>query len=247
MAVKFQTKNGDILPGCNPLQWETRFKEASSDTFSPIPSAAFSFAMVIRYALGLSSEGGCVAGFATDTPFGWIVLATLKHLADNGCNCVAYLVQGAKGPTAELTSLCDSLKNRDCEVEQWNDPNSPSWADRIGSFHNILCGLRSNDSELKNFQAKFGSIVNEEPVPIHSVGLPLGIDEDSGLSNETAVFSSSTISLGLPFTATHLSSEYVGRHYLCDISFSRKIYAELGYTGAPIFREQPVLQISPAT
>ena len=87
-------------------------------------------------------------------------------------------------------------------------------------------------------------VLNECQTPVHSVDAPLGINVDSGAPGADPLYSSSTLSLGVPFVGLADGNEYVGRHYVCDISATRALYTQdsgddLGW----LFAEQPVTQI----
>jgi hypothetical protein len=61
----------------------------------------------------------------------------------------------------------------------------------------------------------------------------------------TGLFASSTLSLGLPLAGLSGGRDRVGRHYVCDVSFSKEIFARAGVAWTPLFAEQPVVQIFP--
>jgi hypothetical protein len=113
------------------------------------------------------------------------------------------------------------------------------------SCHNILCGLYSSALQQTPHLDQAVNILNEIETPVHAIEAPIGIDVDTGLANGVPLYASSTLSLGAPYIGLHTGSDFVGRHYLCDISISHKIYnaANLGIAG--LFNEQPVLQIYP--
>jgi hypothetical protein len=55
------------------------------------------------------------------------------------------------------------------------------------------------------------------------------------------------LSLGAPLKGLNPGKNYVGRHYLCDISFSHAIYQKHGGDLSGFFSDQPVIQIYPLT
>ncbi|NLF24414.1 MAG: hypothetical protein GX589_01985, partial [Deltaproteobacteria bacterium] len=119
--------------------------------------------------------------------------------------------------------------------------------DLILECHAIFCGLFSPQSQSFDLAPHVIAVLNEIKTPVHSVQCPLGINPDSGARIGAAVIASSTISLGMPLCGLHRAHDFVGRHYLCDISITRDLYLKTGENLTPLFAEQPVIQIFPVT
>lgn len=203
--------------------------------------SGFSLAMVVRSALALSANGGKVAALVSPSLEGATALAGIRHLVNGGAHADVILLPTAD---AEIDGLTHSLHNRGVTITPWHSLNQwPTIKSTLLYAHNCIVGVKSENAEYSPFLNTFISEMNEEPLPVHAIGKPLGIDADLGRT-ETAIYASSTLSLGLPLKGLSLSEEYVGRHYLADISWSRETYAEMDLDGPPLFAEQPVIRLS---
>jgi len=249
MTTLFYTKRKEEIPGISKAIYQetiTRLhNEFGLSWGQTCEAAAFSMAMVIRYALGLSSAGGRSTIIASDCPSGWVALATMRHLLNGGALSVLFIMMKEGVPSAELSQQLYTLEKMGV-TPIICDPNSVSqdFIDVVPETHNVICGLYGSENDY----SEYVDIMNDGSIPVHAIQSPLGVDVDSGASKGNPLFASSTLSLGLPFAGLHKGNDYVGRHYVCDISIP---YALLEAQPAIspidsiplIFSEQPVQQI----
>ena len=203
-------------------------------------AAGYSFAMVVRSALALSTDGARVTAFVGNSLHGLITLCAARHLLDGESNVAVYLSDHSLYLTEGSKLLLSSLQQRGADIETW----SGDWSkvsERVENSHNVLSGLFAE----RNAQLveTFANNMNESAVPVHAVGFPVGVNPDTGLADGVPLFASSTLSLGIPLRGCIAGNDFLGRHYLCDLCFSREIYSRFGYTEAPLFSEQPVVKL----
>lgn len=204
-------------------------------------SAAYSTSMVIRHALGLSAEGGIVSIIADDSLQGRIALNAGRYLRHAGAACHA-LVYG--------TSLSDEFERTARALEVLEVPiHRAKSSGRIATWletsvqrsQHMLIGLHHEQGKdvLPDLQ-----LINEAICPAHTISAPPGIDPDTGKASPGAIFASSTLSLGVPLNGLYQARQYVGRHYVCDISLSARVLDQDGHSH-PLFADQPVQVLLP--
>jgi hypothetical protein len=201
--------------------------------------------MVVRFALGLSAEGGIVTVFAADSFYGWVTLACARHLMNAGTDALAVLTAD-NHQSPECQALLPALLHRGADVVLWPDGELPAVVNEvIEGSHNVICGLADGPSAITHQRTSFTSMLNESHVPVHVVGCPIGPDLGTEQMTQAPLYASSTLSLGLPLRALNVNPDLVGRHYLCDLSLALGSYRQFGYDGPPLFAEQPVVKIEP--
>ena len=210
-----------------------------------VEAASYSMAMVVRYALGLSSEGGRVGVLASDCLAGWTALATLRHLTNAGASGFVALFERGAQRSPDLVQQLKPLQR--CGVEVIAIPPKIALDDpfscKIAECHNTLCGLFELDYQIDRQRPDLMEVLNELSTPIHSIVCPPGVDPDSGEAGSSVIYASSTLSLGVPLQGLVKAADFAGRHYLCDLSVAPALYADLGFDLSLLFSEQPVVQI----
>lgn len=245
----FYTKLGAPLPSVSPsVHHGLRDKLLNHFSISQdqtIEAASYSMAMVVRYALGLSAQDGISLGVISDNEAGCIVAATLRHLENGGARTQVFIL-GEIGQS--LDSLSPLLMKHLNPLIAMGVPvgflikHLPPHDFRLQleQSHNVLCALADEDSSRIRFLI---DALNDSPTPSHSVTGPPGVNLETGLPTAHPLFSSSTLSLGLPLSGLHKGNEFVGRHYVCDISLPQKLLKENDINCPILFSEQPVQQI----
>jgi NAD(P)H-hydrate repair Nnr-like enzyme with NAD(P)H-hydrate epimerase domain len=199
-------------------------------------SAAYSMSMVVRHALGLSAEGGVVSILVTDGLLGRIALNTARYLAHAGAACHILLIgsdfsKGFKRSLHALEALCIPVQSTP------NLNRVATWLETaLTHSQHLVLGIAPEQHTAITPQLK---LINEAICPVHCLQLPPGIHPDAGTSTATAIFASSTLSLGVPLNGIALAREHVGRHYLCDISLPARVLDENDQEH-PLFADQPV-------
>lgn len=244
--ASFYTQQGRELRGVTAQQHAALLlalrDELGITPLQTAEAAAYSFAMVVRYALGLSATGGQVSALVNDSLAGWIVLATVRHLRNAGADVRVLFLMDPEQHGDEIARLLKPLESQQVDLDHWS-----LWADDArleelcATSHNILVGLMSPVDE---GQQRFVSAFNEAQTPVHVVHCPLGIDPDSGQASADPLFASSTLSLGCPLNGLQRGKDFVGRHYVCDISLTSALYQRAGCGEVGwLFSEQPVVQL----
>lgn len=248
---QYLSKSGVPVSGISALAFERMVGELHRDygvSAQQITEAAsYSMAMVVRAALGLSAAGGRICALATDSLPGWIALATIRHLANGGADPVVVLVTPPQSPSLELEAQLKPLTKMGLPVFDW----APSGDEKdltqlLESCHNCILGVSALGASEPSFLKPLVDLLGDLPTPAHCIQTPLGIDADSGAIRSAALFASSTLSLGIPLQGLHVAREYVGRHYVCDISLTRQQYMSVGQDLTLLFADQPVVQLIPA-
>jgi len=248
---RFKTKAGEPVHGVTAeglLEMRRAVTEHYGITATQIAEAAgYSMAMVVRYALGLSAREGRVCGIAADGLSGLVALATLRHLVIGGAGGAVLLsTQGAR-LSAELEAQVKTLSAMNVPVEDLEPINAAGDLGRlVGDCHNVLWGASNPAANTLPHLAGVIETLNDGRTPVHSVDLPGGINPDTGASLGTALFASSTLSLGMPLNGLSPGKDRVGRHYVCDASITKEIVEAAHVPWTPLFAEQPVVQIFPA-
>ncbi|MCB0318733.1 MAG: hypothetical protein KDD56_08240 [Bdellovibrionales bacterium] len=243
----FVTKAGLKFPGFSSNSIKSMIESLQEELFiteiQTCEAAAYSFAMVIRFALGLSAEGGSVVAFVDDTLAGKVVLSTLRHLRNSGAVCQLMCLNNPNESSDSFKHLIKPLEVMKIAINQVSDSYTIKQAvAEATNSHNVLYGLFTSTND-KVFN--INSELNELSTPIHAVYCPTGINPDTGASIKDPLFASSTLSLGAPLVGLNKGKDYAGRHYLCDISLPREVYSREGFDLSPLFSEQPVFQIFP--
>lgn len=247
----FRTKAGLILPGF-PAQSILNMRAALKKRYGLhsmqlCEAASYSMAMVVRHALGLTAEGGRICAIVADCFCGWIALATLRHLAIAGAKSHIFTVT----PGAHSEEFNRQLK----PLQEMQIPFSTSMTtgkqintdtiDLLSASHNIICGVFDLGNPLNYSYSALNRALNDMRTPIHTIEAPLGVNPETGIKQGEPMYASSTLSVGAPLTGLVAGSDFVGRHYLCDISITRDVYLSEGFDLSPLFAEQPVSQIFP--
>ena len=243
----FKTKAGILLPGISPEARTILHAELTAIGISRlqiVEAGSYSFAMVVRYALGLTANGGRVCAIVGNSLASEIALATLRHLVNAGSEGVILHVVPEASLSPDLLLQLTPLRHMGVTIQECPSPSLPAFGEIISNCHNVLFGLfeGGRDSE---FDDAVVEGLNELQTPIHTVEAPLGVDLTSGEKGVHPLFASSTLSLGAPLAGLSVGADCVGRHYLSDISCTRGIYEKVGGNLSPLFAEQPVLQILP--
>ena len=234
-----------------PVGLEAIFSELVQTYGITIPqiceAASYSMAMVVRVALGLSADRAVIGALVTDSLSGWTALAAVRHLVNAGSVCQLVGVQLPDPLSEQFKLQLRPLEKMGAELVRWNDASqNPQMSQLVLDCHAVLCGLFSASGPPGAFEENIAGVINELQTPIHTIQCPLGVDPDDGSHRRGAIVSSSTISLGMPLMGLHKAHDFVGRHYLCDISLTRQLYQKGGSDLTPLFAEQPVIQIFPA-
>lgn len=249
--LPFRTEDGTQVPGVSGERFEALLSELHSSVgvlpVQSVEAASFSLAMVVRVALGLSGEGARVGIAYSDTLTGWIALATARHLINSGGSCPLLPLGSWEGESSELVCQMSSLRSI---CDEHLPPVTEIGGEDLKNFFNGLHALIvASYDPLKMTHmgdASLFGILNDLQLPIHSIGLPYGVNPVDGTRAPNALLASTTISLGVPLGALSLANEFVGRHYLCDFSFPRALYQrELGGDVGVLFAKQPVIQLFP--
>ncbi len=250
----FQDNSKRQFPGASVAEMEKLRGLLSSElgvtSLQIVESVAYSMAMVVRVALGLTADQASVGVIYNDSLAGWISLAAARHLFNAGCK--TQLVRCEDTPTP--SPILEQLKRPLSYLKMHEATFSVLRARRevkpfLASCHNVLFGISPESSFATDERCQ--SIVrtlNENSIPVHAIEAPLGVDLDSGVPGEAPLFASSTLSLGVPYSGLAAGTAHTGRHYLADISLPYPLISEtLGCQFPALFSEQPVIQIFPVT
>ncbi len=257
MATLIKTKSGEPVPTCSLKQlqdlqaWQHEHITVSESRI--VEAASFSFAMVIRYALGLTAAGGTIGALVRDSRAGHVVVATLRHLLNAGAAGVQIVVINEPGTDrpdgigqskemAEQLLMAGKLGANIFDYEP--SGNNEDFEQLLKGCHNLLVGTFSPERLASDATIlPLIEVLNEFPTPGHCIDMPFGVDPDTGLAGPGAMFASSTLSLGIPLSGCLVGSDHLGRHYAADCGFALEQYRELGYTGPSLFADQPVVQL----
>jgi hypothetical protein len=248
MAKGFSTQDGKLVPTCSFDKWQ-RITTLGNDheglaPLQVVEGCGFSMAMVVRFALGHSAAGGNITAFASDSVYGWTVLAAARHLLNAG-STLQIVIPGTRLPTSENGErLLRTLGARGAEIRLWDAPSWNAVARIVESSHNVLCGLSDLKRELAYWTNEFTEHMNESHVPVHVVGAPTGLDLDGNTTSRARLYASSTLSIGLPLEPLSESPDLIGRHYLADAGWSIAAYRNVLFEGEPLFAEQPVVRLA---
>ena len=251
----FQKEDGTTVPGI-PVHALEQGISFLCEKYHLTPAAlaegpAYSLAMVVRYALGLSAQGGLICGMVRDTLAGSIAINCLRHLKNAGSD-VAILVLG-HAKEDSLINIQDSLRSAEAygmNVEYWNNTEQNDLViDIIQECHNIIFGSaditssKQGSQQADPFLDSCVSILNELSTPVHCVLAPSGVNLETGELVGERLFASSTMALGAPLTSLLQQPDLLGRLYVSDLSLPRSFYSELSKEFPILFDEQPIIPL----
>jgi len=206
-------------------------------------AASYSLAMVVRFALGLSATGGKVCVVVNDSLAGHVALACARHLRNAGSETIILPFCAVSNASDDFRQQFQVLQRMGAKVV------APETISLIQSYfeqsHNLIFALYGGNSSVPFALDDFVELLNESKTPIHCIESPYGVNVDTGAIEDEALYASSTLSLGAPFKGLHSANDYVGRHYLCDISLTKSLYETMGDDLSRLFSDQPVVQIFP--
>ncbi|MEZ4754219.1 MAG: NAD(P)H-hydrate epimerase [Bdellovibrionota bacterium] len=243
----FTTKAGLKFPGFKAAtvfeMQQALLTELHISELQTCEAASYSLAMVVRFALGLSADGGAVTAVVDNTLAGCVVLGTARHLRNAGAVCHIICLNNPAESSEIFQRFLKPLEIMKVDITQLGISTSiEDLSAKAANSHNALLGVYgSSNSQIP----KIADSLNELSTPIHCVSCPPGIDPDTGSVLNSPLFASSTLSLGAPFQGLNLGRDYVGRHYICDVSIPAEVYLRNGFDLSGLFSEQPVSQILP--
>ncbi|NMC61796.1 MAG: hypothetical protein GYA55_01370 [SAR324 cluster bacterium] len=206
-------------------------------------AASYSLAMVVRFALGLSATGGKVCLVVNDSLAGQVALACARHLRNAGSETILLPFCAVSNASDDFRQQFQVLQKMDVKVV------APETISTIETYfeqaHNLIFALYGGNISVPFAMDDFIKFLNESRIPIHCIESPFGVNVDTGFIEDEALYASSTLSLGAPFKGLHPANDYVGRHYLCDISLTKSLYETMGDDLSRLFSDQPVIQIFP--
>ncbi|MBX7138587.1 MAG: hypothetical protein K1X83_11455 [Oligoflexia bacterium] len=247
----FKTEQGLKFPGFSLAQLSAMRKavELEYGLISPQLSeaASYSLAMVVRYALGLTAQDGFVGALAGDSFAGQVALATLRHLINSGAQGVVLLPRPHAALSPEVEMQLKPLRRLGVRIHEFDFSESAlgGVVEVVQNCHNVMCGLHCAAGLKPSDQDLLIDALNELSTPVHCIDCPPGVDPDSGKAQGSPLYASSTLSVGAPLAGLYFGSDFVGRHYLCDMSISAELYTANGFDISALFAEQPVLRIMP--
>jgi NAD(P)H-hydrate repair Nnr-like enzyme with NAD(P)H-hydrate epimerase domain len=252
MEHTFQTKQGVQFNGASSAQVNALISDLNASFgISPaqtIEAASYSMAMVVRFALGLSAAGGQVCAVARDSMAGCVALATVRHLVNAGAKAQALvLLDDPNSASLEIQRQVTTLRHLGVQIPNLDSANEiDAFTQFLGEAHNVLFGTFGGTQSGDEFVQGLTELLNEERTPVHCIEAPAGIDPDTGKAGPVPLYASSTLSLGIPYSGLYEGRDFVGRHYLCDISASAGLYEKHACTPLNgLFSDQPVIQIYP--
>lgn len=205
--------------------------------------ASYSLAMVVRFALGLSATGGKVCIVVNDSLAGQVALACARHLCNAGSDPLVIpfcVVSNASPDLRQQLSTLNSMQVRMESVESLAQLRG-----LLEHSHNLILGLFGGNVHATFAMDDFVKLLNDDQTPIHCLEAPYGVNVDTGALDDEPLYASSTLSLGAPFKGLFTAHDYVGRHYVCDISLTKSLYKGMGDDLTVLFSDQPVVQIFP--
>jgi len=246
---EFRTETSQVFRGVSASEFATIRQEASGafgiSSLQTTEAAALSLAMVLRTALALSADNAEVCVIADDSPRGWVAIAAMRHLVGAGARGVILLVPPTGSLSEEASRHLHTIDQLGLPIAHWSSSELDAATQLFSSCHAAIVGVSLETDAGK--AKEISEFLNEQSTPVHAVELPIGVDPDSGKGAPFALYASSTLSLGLPLQGLCVAPDFVGRHYLCDISLPRKAYEGVGVTSPTLFCEQPVIRIFPPT
>ena len=207
-----------------------------------VEQAAYSQAMVLRVALGLSCADASLLFVVDDCFAGALALASARQLCFAGAR-VSVLSLQAFSPDSLCATQYTVLEPYLYESLQDVDALS----ERLQSYHAALMGMQRLPFDTS--QADTASVericehCNESQLPVHTVLCPPGIDADSGEKTGSSLLCATTFTPGLPLQGLPKAQDFCGRVYCGDVGFTPETYQDAGYNGKPFFSNQPVIQV----
>lgn len=251
LRAQFKSKDGFTFSGVTDATLQSLRKavqdELGISEEQVIEAASYSMAMVVRFALGLSATGGKVCAVVRDSIAGSVALATLRHLVNSGAQAQALLLTEEAALSATFMHQVDIVKRMGIPVPDLASPSDvDGFTKFLGEAHNVIFGTHASHNAAEEFLIGLCDLLNEERTPVHCIEAPTGVNPDSGNSLPSALYASSTLSLGAPYAGLFSAHDYVGRHYICDTSITGSIYLRHQCkTLNQLFSDQPVVQIFP--
>ncbi len=192
----FQKEDCSPVPGVSLSELRDSIEKVQTNygiaSIQSMEAAAYSFAMVVRFALGLSAEGGLICAVVREGLPGAIVLACLRHLTNAGAEGVVLVLKDSSdfNPDGAFAKSLQTIEAVGVKVEHLTSPEQIEVANGVFSnCHNILFGLASLDEEKEHpLSDKVVEALNEQSTPVHCVLKPHGIPKGELL------FASSTLS-----------------------------------------------------
>ena len=251
----FQKEDGTTVPGI-PLRTLEQGITLLCEQYHLTPTTlaegpAYSLAMVVRYALGLSAKGGLICGMVRDTFAGSVAINCLRHLKNAGSD-VAILVLGhsEEDSLVNINESLHSAKAYGMNIEYWNkDAQNELVVDIIQECHNIIFGAadisrpQEGSSQRDPFLDSCVAILNELSTPVHCVLAPSGVNLETGELEGERLFASSTMALGAPLGPLLQQQDLLGRLYVSDISLPRSFYSDVSEDFPILFDEQPIIPL----
>ncbi|MBX7145250.1 MAG: hypothetical protein K1X79_12420 [Oligoflexia bacterium] len=248
---QFRSREGFTFTGVTTstlcsMQEAVRSELTVSD-IQVVEAASYSMAMVVRFALGLSAAGGKVCAVVRDSLAGGVALATLRHLVNSGAQAQALLLTEDGSCSPLVAQQAEILRRMNIPIPDIGNPTDvDGFTAFLGEAHNVIFGTHASHKTADEFLVGLCDLLNEERTPVHCIEAPAGVNPDSGTAHPSALYASSTLSLGAPYTGLFNGRDYVGRHYICDTSISAGIYQRHGCAALnQLFSDQPVVQIFP--
>jgi NAD(P)H-hydrate repair Nnr-like enzyme with NAD(P)H-hydrate epimerase domain len=240
-----KTKTGIDIPSVS-AKIATQMRNRAITEFGIPPllmaeSCAFSFAMVVRNALGLSAEGGISSCIVNDSFSGLVVLATARHLINAGASVQLIYAGSLDEVSKDMETQLNILGAYGCGLTVWDKLED---AQTIGALleqgHNCLLGTIKFDSPNDPFQKATNELLNELNTPIYCFDFPTQVDPDTGKSLGSPLYASATVCAGVLVNGIESAEDYTGRIYVCDSVIPRPLYEQLVPDFPVIFSEQPV-------
>lgn len=253
----YRTENGPLLHGLSLNEFRSILTELSGPLGLSLnqitEAAAYSFAMVVRYALGLEAKDAEVLVLVNDSLAGCIALATARQLSNSGAKVRIAIERNSSERSPALQRQLTPLQKVNIEIEHLDLCKDQSLHvfgtdvnQALPSYHTILLGFFDpQKSEQQTPGPALATALNDSATPAHSVLAPPGLNVDTGEFSDLAIYSSSTLSLGAPLIGLCLGEELVGRHFLCDISIPPYLYERFNIGAKRLFSDQPITKIFP--
>lgn len=251
----FKAKSGAQISGLD-LEIYRNIIQDLQETYllSPLQlseAAGYSMAMVVRYALGLEASGGQVMALTRDCLCGAIAATTLRHLINAGAKGMigieaepAAITADSSATTKAYMTELEALNAIEVPIFLFSQVSKEELEAGINGSHNVILGLfnEQTDNSSEDLWPIIESL-NESATPIHAIGAPLEINVDSGKGLKNPLYASSTLSLGAPFNGFSSAKDFIGRHYVCDISIPSTLREKYNLGGEGLFSEQPVVSV----
>ncbi len=240
MSLYFTTESGITIPTIDSSSYHellTRMvKEYEFSSTHLSEATSLSMAMVVRYSLGYDANKGSVISIISDSLTGYVATATLRHLVNGGAKGKLVLADSNKKLSPELSKEITLAQNTGVQIITPKEAIS-----QISEFHCAMIGIFGGECLANPYFDNLVEEFNDKTIPVHSIVFPT----EDAIANQPKIYSASTLSLGIPLSETIKYYDFIGRHYLCDISIPQTIYQELGLKNCSLFSEQPVIKLLP--